>query len=104
MCGRFTLRTPASLIVEQFHLRGDLQLPLRFNVAPSRPIHDRMPVILSPQQYDLWLDLELEDAAPLQPLLQPYPSDDMLARPVSTHVNRPANDDPRCIEAQRELF
>ena len=225
MCGRFTLRTPAGAIVEQFHLRGELQLPLRFNIAPSqpiaavrqtvaggerelamlrwglipfwakeaaignrminarsetlaekpsfraayknrrclivadgyyewqkresgkqpyyfhrqddgpfafaglwerwdkgpepiesctiittdanelsRPIHDRMPVILSPEKYDLWLDPEFEETAPLQPLLQPYPSDDLVAEPVSTHVNRPTNDDPRCIEVHRELF
>jgi putative SOS response-associated peptidase YedK len=70
-----------------------------------------MPVILSPQHYDRWLDPEIEDAAGLQPLLQPDPADEMLdpsdemtVEPVSTHVNRPANDDPRCIEVQRELF
>ena len=42
--------------------------------------------------------------APLRPLLQLYPSDEMIVEPVSTHVNRPTNDDPRCIEVQRELL
>lgn len=38
MCGRYTLRTPASKLIEQFALQGPLQLPLRFNIAPSQRI------------------------------------------------------------------
>ena len=30
--------------------------------------------------------------------LAPYPADAMTAHPVGTLVNRPANDDPRCVE------
>jgi len=67
-------------------------------------IHDRMPVILHEDDYELWLDPELQEKKPLLPLLKPYASDEMQATPVSTHVNNPRNDDPRCIEAQRELF
>ena len=55
------------------------------------PVHGRMPVILPPQDYDPWL---AEEDVPLAP----YPADDMTAHPVSTLVNRPANDDPRCVE------
>ncbi len=51
-------------------------------------MHGRMPVILPT---DAWL---AGDEVPLGP----YPADAMTAHPVSTHVNRPANDDPRCIE------
>lgn len=62
-------------------------------------IHDRMPVILSPSDYDHWLDRELQDADELRPLLAPLADDEFLvADPVSTFVNKPSNDGPRCIE------
>ena len=54
-------------------------------------VHGRMPVILPPDLWDAWLAGE-------EVPLGPYPADDMTAWPVSTHVNRPANDDPRCVE------
>jgi len=63
-----------------------------------RPVHSRMPVILSPKDYDLWLDPGVQKAELLQPLLRPYPSEGMLAYPISTWVNKPKNDSPRCIE------
>ena len=53
--------------------------------------HSRMPVILPPDAWDAWL---ADEEVPLAP----YPADAMTAWPVSTHVNRPANDDPRCVE------
>jgi putative SOS response-associated peptidase YedK len=62
-----------------------------------RPIHDRMPVILSPEHYARWLDPALQKPEHLQPLLRPYPSDAMLAYPVSSHVNNPRNEDAGCI-------
>lgn len=60
------------------------------------PIHNRMPVILEPEDYDLWLnpDPRPEDALHL---LRPYPAEKMAAYPVSTHVNSPRNDNPDCI-------
>ena len=61
------------------------------------PIHNRMPVILSPDDYDRWLDPAVQQPEQLQPLLQPYPSDAMLAYPVGTHVNNPRNEDANCI-------
>ena len=63
-----------------------------------RPLHNRMPVILHPRDYELWLDVEVEDQARLQPLLKPFPSGEMEAYPVSRFVNKPQNDDPRCVE------
>lgn len=62
------------------------------------PFHDRMPVILSPDDYDLWLDPEFEGKGELQELLRPYPSEEMEAYPVSTLVNSPMNDVEECIE------
>jgi putative SOS response-associated peptidase YedK len=66
----------------------------------TRPIHDRMPVILPADSYDHWLDPTLHDAAELQPLLRSYPSEEMKAFPVSTLVNSPRNDDPACTVQQ----
>ena len=60
--------------------------------ATLAPIHPRMPVILPPEAYDPWLGGE---AVPLAP----YPAKAMTLHPVSTLVNKPANDDERCAEA-----
>lgn len=62
-----------------------------------RPIHNRMPVIVSPESYDLWLDPAVEDAAPLAPVLRPYPPEPMQSQPVGPVVNNPRNDSPECI-------
>ena len=59
-------------------------------------VHDRMPVILDQESYDSWLDPESETDE-LLARLTAYPAEKMRARPVSTHVNRPANDDERCV-------
>jgi putative SOS response-associated peptidase YedK len=67
-------------------------------------LHDRMPVILTPGDYGMWLDPDIQDPAALQHLIAPCGDDELVAEPVSTHVNRVANDDPRCIEAERMLF
>jgi putative SOS response-associated peptidase YedK len=61
-------------------------------------IHNRMPVILPPESYDLWLDSGEPDREALQSLLTPYPAGEMHAYPVSTVVNSPANDRPECIQ------
>ena len=62
-----------------------------------RPIHDRMPVIVAPADYDRWLDPTTKGNE-LSSLLRAYPSEPMEAYPVDTVVNSPARDDPRCIE------
>lgn len=67
------------------------------NELTSR-IHSRMPVILDPKDYDLWLDPSVSKSETLQPLLRPYDSEKMEAYPVSKTVNRPTNDRPECIE------
>ena len=61
-------------------------------------VHNRMPVILSPDNFDLWLDTAVQNADDVQHLLRPYPGEDMRFYPVSTHVNNPRNEDPLCIE------
>ena len=61
-------------------------------------IHERMPIILPADAYDLWLDPQEMNTARLLEVLKPYPADQMRAYPVSTRVNTPANDDPSLIE------
>ena len=78
--------------------------------AVTSAIHDRMPVILDPDSYDLWLDPGLTDAQVVSELLKPYDARLMRAYPVSTRINHVANDDVECsqpvevAEAQDRLF
>ncbi len=65
--------------------------------AALTPIHPRMPVILPAEAYDPWLTGE---AVPLAP----YPAAAMTAHPVSTLVNKPANDDERCVECVGDKY
>jgi putative SOS response-associated peptidase YedK len=62
-----------------------------------KPIHNRMPVILPPENYKTWLQPGDVESDLLNPLLQPYASDLMEAIPVSRAVNDPKNDSPECI-------
>lgn len=66
--------------------------------AVMEPIHNRMPVILDPADYDRWLDTDTFDADSLQSLLVPFPADEMAAYPVSTDVNSPRNQGKTLIE------
>jgi putative SOS response-associated peptidase YedK len=61
------------------------------------PYHDRMPVILRPDDYDVWLDPGVRSPEMLTPLLRPYPHSEMSTYAVSVLVNSPSNDDPRCV-------
>ena len=62
-------------------------------------IHDRMPVILSPDTFDRWLDPESEDVSELTALLRPTPSGTLAHHPVSPRVGSFRNDDPQLIES-----
>lgn len=59
-------------------------------------VHDRMPVILKPEDYDLWLDPGVMDSARVADCLKPFDTRLMKKYPVSTRVNRPENDDQDC--------
>ena len=61
-----------------------------------REIHDRMPVILHPDQYETWL-LDSTPEHTLQEFLASYPADKMVAYKVSPEVNSPQNDLPDCL-------
>jgi putative SOS response-associated peptidase YedK len=60
------------------------------------PIHDRMPVVLEPDEEDTWLAATDEDE--LDSVLGPYRGDDLRTYPISTAVNSPDNDSPEIIE------
>jgi putative SOS response-associated peptidase YedK len=61
------------------------------------PIHDRMPVILRPQEESIWLDRQITKIDMLLPLLKPYSADEMYAYPVSERVGNVRNDDEACV-------
>jgi putative SOS response-associated peptidase YedK len=63
----------------------------------TKSIHDRMPVILHSQDYASWIDPGYRDTGILKSLLVPLADDRLRLTPVSTHVNSPRNDDPRCV-------
>jgi putative SOS response-associated peptidase YedK len=67
------------------------------NVVAS-VVHDRMPVILDRDNYDLWLDPGMKDVAAASELLRPYDAGRMRCFPVSTRVNRVDNDDAECSQ------
>lgn len=64
--------------------------------ALMQPIHNRMPVILSPQDYEAWLT---GPPAEVTTRMQPYTATAMEAYPISDRVNTPRNDDPSILEA-----
>jgi len=61
------------------------------------PIHDRMPLILDPADFDLWLDPNMHDPNQLLQLYRPYPADRLTAYKVPNLVNNPRFDAPACI-------
>ncbi len=64
-----------------------------------RQVHERMPVILDPADYDLWLDPGITEPEALRPLLAPYPAHRMRGYPVSRKVNRADYEASEAVEA-----
>jgi putative SOS response-associated peptidase YedK len=73
-------------------------------------VHDRMPVILDPASYDLWLDPGMQHVSAISQLLKPFDARLMRCYPISTRINHVANDDEECskvvqvAEVQNRLF
>ncbi len=61
------------------------------------PIHNRMPVVLSPEAERMWLDRSIESPEVLGELLTPFPAGSMEAYEVSSMVNKVDNDEPTCL-------
>jgi putative SOS response-associated peptidase YedK len=57
-------------------------------------IHDRMPLIIAPADYERWLSDEPDP----RDLMRPYPAERMRIWPISTRVNKPENDEPSILE------
>ena len=76
--------------------------------AVTSAVHDRMPVILDPDSYDLWLDPGMQDASTVSDMLKPYDAQLMRRYPISTRINHVANDDEECAApvelSQAHLF
>jgi putative SOS response-associated peptidase YedK len=78
--------------------------------AVTSAIHDRMPVIVRPDSYDLWLDPGMQNVAAISELLKPYDARLMRSYPISTRINYVANDDEECsrpldlVKTQDRLF
>lgn len=64
--------------------------------AVTSSVHDRMPVIVNRDSYDLWLDPGMKDVAAVSELLRPFDARQMRCYPVSSRINAAANDDEEC--------
>ena len=64
-----------------------------------RSIHDRMPVIVNPADYDRWLDPGSGDPDALSPLMRPHPAEPLEARAVGPAVNNAQNEGPACLDS-----
>lgn len=90
---------------------GELRSFCMITTTPNElcaKVHDRMPVIIAPDQYDLWLDPKVRDPAKVLPLVRAYPAEEMIATPVSTKVSNVRNQGPEVaapidLPEQREL-
>lgn len=63
-----------------------------------KELHDRMPVILRPEDYDRWLDPGVSERGPLEDLLSPPEIGELEYYPVTRRMNRPRFDEPACVE------
>jgi len=64
--------------------------------AVTSTVHDRMPAILTPDSYDLWLDPGFVDVAAISEMLKPCDASSMRCYPIGARVNHVANDDAEC--------
>jgi putative SOS response-associated peptidase YedK len=64
--------------------------------AVTSAVHDRMPVILDKDDYDVWLDPGMQNVAVVSEMLKPYDAKSMRSYPASTRINHVANDDQEC--------
>ena len=76
-----------------------------FTIATTKPnalcaeLHNRMPVVLQPEAWPMWLGQEPADPKQLKALLAPYSGDDMTSWPVSARVGNVKNNDPSLVDA-----
>jgi putative SOS response-associated peptidase YedK len=86
MCGRARLPSDVS------------EIKIRFAIVTTTPnelcaeLHNRMPVVLAPHAWPVWLGEEPAELPQRKALLAPYPSDDMIAWPAARVGNVKNND------------
>jgi len=61
-------------------------------------LHSRMPVIVDPESYALWLDPDVSDPERLRPAVEGNLADTLRFNPVSLYVNDTRCDDPKCLD------
>jgi len=69
---------------------------------PVARLHDRMPVILEPKDFDLWLAPKEQNIDLLRKLLKPAASEVLSIYAVSKYVNKAGNEGERCVEQPTE--
>jgi putative SOS response-associated peptidase YedK len=67
------------------------------------PLHERMPAIITPAYYDLWLDSRVSVKNEIMGYLNSTPSSRLVSYPISSWVNSPMHDDKRCIDPATKL-
>ena len=67
-----------------------------------RQIHHRMPIVLHPDAFYEWLNPNNQDTSKLENLIREQTVQKFIACPVSTYVNSPKNNDPKCIRPEEE--
>jgi putative SOS response-associated peptidase YedK len=87
-----TWRAPAGEVVRSFAIVTTVPNPL------CGEIHNRMPVILKPAAWPLWLGKEPAAPPQLKALLAPYPAEEMVCWPVGARVGNVKNNDSGLIE------
>lgn len=71
---------------------------------PMKELHDRMPAMLLPDEFDTWLDPLNKDTNMLQDLLRPWPDDDIQYYRVPQEVNNARNSGEHLVEPYQDLF
>jgi putative SOS response-associated peptidase YedK len=95
----------AGLFSEWRPRRGDSRPALdTFSIVTTEaneltdPIHDRMPVILHPRDYDRWLN-DYDESRPPLDLLRPYESEGLHMTPANRSVGNVRNDGPEMLNS-----
>jgi putative SOS response-associated peptidase YedK len=107
MCGRYARYSPADAIAglwERWNRPADGEVIDSFTIVTTeanpriRPLHDRMPAILTPEVVDAWLD-PTSDPARLSQLVTPFPDERLAMHPVSRAVGNVRNEGQELIAA-----
>jgi putative SOS response-associated peptidase YedK len=71
-----------------------------FTVPPNelaKTVHNRMPCIIHPNGYAVWMDRKADDPDDVLQMVRPYEADCMETFPISTYVNDAHHDGPECV-------